>query len=51
MLQPDEGDVVGDIDQAQLVNHLLDGLGDDEFAGFCVRLTVHEICLRSAFFE
>ena len=33
MLQPDEGDVVGDIDQAQFADHVLDGFRDDDLAG------------------
>ena len=41
MLEPDEGDVVGDVDQAQFADHVLDGFRDDRLARRCMRLSVH----------
>ena len=51
MLQPDEGDIVGDIDQPKLRHDLLDGAGDDDFTRKCVRLSIHVTRRRSALFE
>ena len=51
MLEPDEGDVVGDIDEPEFGHHLFDGTGYDDFARKCVRLSIHEVRRRSAFFE
>jgi hypothetical protein len=41
-LQADEGDVVGDIHHAEFADHVLDRLGDDDFAVYGIGLTVHE---------
>ncbi len=51
MFKPNEGDIVGHIDETQFADNLLDGFGHDYFARLGVRLSVHESSLRLGLLE